>query len=76
MGAFEEVPSVPAYTIKLYTVLLEIPSDVHIIFLYLEKYCLKIEGHGISFVWFFNEKTKCVYVYMWKNLCVYIWCSN
>lgn len=70
MGAFEEVPIAPAYTVKLYTELLEISSDVHIVFQCLEKYCLQIEGYGSSFVWSFSEKNKCVCIE--KPLCVYL----
>lgn len=46
MGAFKEVPIAPACAVKLYTEILEISSDVHIVFLRPEKYCLQIEGYG------------------------------
>jgi len=74
VGDYEPVPSAPAYAIKLHAVLPEISSDVHITFLRLEKYCFKIEGRGSSFVWSFNEKNRCDYVYVWKkSLCVCVY---
>lgn len=40
-------------------------SDAYLIFLDLEKHCLKIKGYRSSLMWSFNgEKQMCVYIFM------------